>query len=132
MLVRSGGLAETMSRYLIQRISENPAIELHFNTEIVSMDGHTHLERVDWLDKSTGQTSTHQIHHVFMMAGHPLEPHGCAVVSPWMTRLHPYGRDLDGSPAPARQPLGRFRGLPRCWRPVFRAYLRWVMFDQAT
>jgi len=39
MLVRSGGLAETMSRYLIQRISENPAIELHFNTEIVSMDG---------------------------------------------------------------------------------------------
>jgi thioredoxin reductase (NADPH) len=69
MLVRSGGLAEMMSRYLIQRITENPAIELHFNTEIVGMDGHTHLDRVDWLDKRTGQTSIHEIHHVFMMAG---------------------------------------------------------------
>ena len=30
MLVRSGGLAESMSRYLIQRIAENPAIDLHY------------------------------------------------------------------------------------------------------
>ena len=35
MLVRSGGLAETMSRYLIRRIEENPAIALHTQTEIV-------------------------------------------------------------------------------------------------
>jgi thioredoxin reductase (NADPH) len=69
MLVRSGGLAETMSRYLIQRISENPAIELHCNTEIVSLDGDTHLERVGWIDKTTGETSIHAIRHVFIMAG---------------------------------------------------------------
>ncbi len=37
MLVRRDGLAETMSRYLIQRIAENPAIELHCNTEIVGL-----------------------------------------------------------------------------------------------
>ena len=36
MLVRAGGLSNTMSRYLIQRIAENPAIQLHYNTEIVS------------------------------------------------------------------------------------------------
>jgi len=36
MLVRSGQLSDTMSRYLIQRIEENPAIELHYRTEIVS------------------------------------------------------------------------------------------------
>jgi len=97
MLVRSGGLAETMSRYLIQRISENPAIELHFNTEIVSMDGHTHLERVDWLDKSTGQTSTHQIHHVFMMAGASPRTtwlRGCVAMDDKGFILT--GRDLDG------------------------------------
>jgi len=88
------------------------AIELHFNTEIVSMDGHTHLERVDWLDKSTGQTSTHQIHHVFIWQGIPRTTwlRGCVAMDDkgfiltdeiWM-----------GSPRPARQPLGRFRGLP--------------------
>src|ERR1035437_9015317 len=69
MLVRSGGLAEMMSRYLIQRISENSAIELHFNTELVSLDGHTQLERVGWIDKTTGQTSSHEIRHVFIMPG---------------------------------------------------------------
>ena len=36
MLVRSGELSKTMSRYLIQRIEENPAIELHYKTEIVA------------------------------------------------------------------------------------------------
>jgi len=69
MLVRSGGLAETMSRYLIQRITENPAIELHYQTEIVSMDGDTHLESVGWVDKATGETSMHDIRHVFIMTG---------------------------------------------------------------
>jgi len=69
MLVRSGGLAETMSRYLIQRISENPSIELHYKTEIVALEGDTQLERVRWTDKAKGETSTHEIHHVFIMAG---------------------------------------------------------------
>ncbi len=32
MLVRAGELSSTMSRYLIQRIEENPAIELHYGT----------------------------------------------------------------------------------------------------
>ncbi|MGA7421086.1 MAG: FAD-dependent oxidoreductase, partial [Candidatus Sulfotelmatobacter sp.] len=35
MVVRAGQLSDTMSRYLIQRIEENPAIELHYRTEIV-------------------------------------------------------------------------------------------------
>lgn len=69
MLVRSSGLADTMSRYLIQRIAENPAIELHFLTELVNLDGDTHLERVTWIDKTSGQTSNHEIRHVFIMAG---------------------------------------------------------------
>src|SRR5204862_7436309 len=48
MLVRSSGLAETMSRDLIQRVTENPKIDLHYNTEIVSLDGEGDLERVGW------------------------------------------------------------------------------------
>jgi thioredoxin reductase (NADPH) len=69
ILVRSGALAETMSRYLIQRIEENPGIELHYHTEVVGLDGETHLERVTWRNKETGQTSVHDIRHVFIMAG---------------------------------------------------------------
>jgi thioredoxin reductase (NADPH) len=69
VLVRSGELSSTMSRYLIQRLTENPRIELHVNTEIVALDGGTHLERVTWTDRKTGETSTHAIEHVFVMTG---------------------------------------------------------------
>lgn len=69
MLVRSGQLSDTMSRYLIQRIEENPVIELHYNTEIVGLDGGEHLESVTWQDKKTGETSAHDIRHVFVMTG---------------------------------------------------------------
>ncbi len=69
MLVRSGELASTMSRYLIQRLTENPNIQLHFNTEIVALDGGDHLERVSWKDRNTGEVSTHNIQHVFIMTG---------------------------------------------------------------
>jgi thioredoxin reductase (NADPH) len=69
MLVRAGELSSTMSRYLIQRIEENPAIELHYRTEIVGMDGDTHLETVTWNDNATGATTTHPIRHIFVMTG---------------------------------------------------------------
>jgi thioredoxin reductase (NADPH) len=69
MLVRSGQLSDTMSRYLIQRIEQNPAIELRYKTEIVALEGDTHLERVTWRDNTTGQVTTRDIRHVFIMAG---------------------------------------------------------------
>jgi thioredoxin reductase (NADPH) len=69
MLVRGGELSTTMSRYLIQRIEENPAIELHYRTEIVGLDGDTHLESVTWKDNKTGKTSIHPIRHLFVMTG---------------------------------------------------------------
>jgi thioredoxin reductase (NADPH) len=69
MLVRRDGLAETMSRYLIQRITENPNIELHYNTEIVGLGGNGHLKCVTWRNKKTGQTATHELGHVFLMTG---------------------------------------------------------------
>jgi len=69
ILVRSGALSDTMSRYLIKRIEENPAIELHYRTEIVGLEGGAHLERVTCQDKTTGEISVHDIRHVFVMAG---------------------------------------------------------------
>jgi len=69
MLVRGAGLAESMSRYLIQRIEGNPTIDLRINTEVTALDGTNHLERVQWRDARTGSTETRAIRHVFLMTG---------------------------------------------------------------
>ena len=69
MLVRGPGLAETMSRYLIRRIEDNPAITLRTRTEIVGLDGSGRLERVSWRDDRSGAIESHEIGHVFVMAG---------------------------------------------------------------
>jgi thioredoxin reductase (NADPH) len=69
LLVRSDGLSETMSRYLIRRIEQNPAILLRIQTEIIALEGNGHLERLSWRDNQTGDTETHAISHVFVMAG---------------------------------------------------------------
>jgi thioredoxin reductase (NADPH) len=68
MLVRSGGLADTMSRYLIRRIEENPVIVLHTHTEVVALEGRGQLERVTWRTGGAA-TETHSIGHVFVMTG---------------------------------------------------------------
>ena len=68
MLVRSKGLAESMSRYLIRRIEENSRITLHTCTEIVDLDGNDRLERVQWRTDG-GPIESHEIRHVFVMTG---------------------------------------------------------------
>ena len=69
VLIRSGGLADSMSRYLIRRIEETPAIVPRPWTEIVALEGGDHLERVRWRNNQTGQVEEHNIRHVFVMAG---------------------------------------------------------------
>ena len=69
ILVRASGLAQTMSRYLIRRIEEHPSIELHTRTELVTLEGESHLERVRWRDSRTGVVEPRDIRHVFVMAG---------------------------------------------------------------
>jgi thioredoxin reductase (NADPH) len=69
MLVRGDGLADTMSRYLIRRIEENPAIVVRTHVEIVALEGDRQLQRVRWRDDRTGSVETNDIGHVFMMTG---------------------------------------------------------------
>ncbi|MGZ6078153.1 MAG: FAD-dependent oxidoreductase [Myxococcaceae bacterium] len=69
MLVRSGGLAETMSRYLIRRIEESPAITLRSRTEIVELLGNGALEGVRWRNSATGEVEERPVGHVFCMMG---------------------------------------------------------------
>ena len=69
LLVRSSGLAESMSRYLIRRVAGSAAITLRTHTEMVGLDGGTHLELVRWADRATNTTACRQARHVFMMMG---------------------------------------------------------------
>jgi thioredoxin reductase (NADPH) len=68
LLVRSNGLADTMSQYLIRRIEDTPNITLRVRTEITALEGEEQLSRVTW--RTAGQDAeTHDIGHVFLMTG---------------------------------------------------------------
>jgi thioredoxin reductase (NADPH) len=69
ILIRSAGLAESMSRYLIRRIEQTPRVVLRPHTEIVALEGADHLESVRWRNNQTGQFEEHNIRHVFVMTG---------------------------------------------------------------
>jgi thioredoxin reductase (NADPH) len=70
ILVRSDSLADTMSRYLIRRIEEDPRITVHTHTEIAALEGEDHLETVHlrYGDEVT-ETERKGIRHVFVMTG---------------------------------------------------------------
>jgi len=115
MLVRGPELAITMSRYLIQRITENPRIELHVNTEITALDGDDRLERVTWRNRKTGEVTTRDIKHAFIMTGASPRTEwlkGCLALDDRGFILT--GRDLNGAwrGAPGRAPEMLETSLP--------------------
>ena len=69
VLVRSNGLAKSMSRYLIRRIEESPNIELRIDTEVIALSGNDHLEAIEWRNKKTGKVEKHKIGALFSMIG---------------------------------------------------------------
>ena len=69
LLVRSNGLAESMSRYLVRRIDDIPNISLRTCTEITGLEGDSRLESVTWHCTQDGRTETSPIRHVFLMTG---------------------------------------------------------------
>jgi thioredoxin reductase (NADPH) len=69
ILVRSDGLADSMSRYLIRRIEESPNITLHSRTQLTALEGNDRLERISWRSAGSSSAETHEIEHVFLMTG---------------------------------------------------------------
>ncbi|WP_158815785.1 FAD-dependent oxidoreductase [Methylocapsa sp. S129] len=71
MMVRAAGLAESMSRYLIDRIAATPNIELMIQTEIVALEGAPDggLEQVRWRDRGAGAEAEAPIRNVFLFVG---------------------------------------------------------------
>jgi thioredoxin reductase (NADPH) len=71
ILVRGKGLADTMSRYLIDRIEAASNIEVLSETEIVELTGSEQegLQQVRWRNKASGEDSVRPIRHVFLFLG---------------------------------------------------------------
>jgi thioredoxin reductase (NADPH) len=69
MLVRGPSLAESMSRYLIQRIESTPNVTLRTRTQVEELAGDNGLERVMWRNVDTGERETHPIRNLFLMTG---------------------------------------------------------------
>jgi thioredoxin reductase (NADPH) len=62
-------LAATMSRYLLRRLEEHPHIEIHQHAEVVGLEGGDHLERARFLHHDTGEETTCECSHMFLMTG---------------------------------------------------------------
>jgi thioredoxin reductase (NADPH) len=71
MMVRGPSLADSMSRYLIDRIGAASNIVLMTETEIVAMSGapNAGLEKVRWRHHRTGAETEAQIRNVFLFIG---------------------------------------------------------------
>ncbi|MCX7322411.1 MAG: FAD-dependent oxidoreductase [Hyphomicrobiales bacterium] len=71
MVIRGGGLAASMSRYLIDRIESTANIELIFNTEVVALDGDPEagLSRVTTRSRLSGEDATAEIRNLFLFVG---------------------------------------------------------------
>jgi thioredoxin reductase (NADPH) len=119
MLVRSGGLEQSMSRYLIRRIADNPAIVLRTHTELVSLEGDGRLEGVRWRDRNAEGSQDQDIRHVFVMTGARPSTHwldGCVTLD--AKGFIKTGTDLTPEDlAAAHWPLGRLPYLLETTRP---------------
>jgi thioredoxin reductase (NADPH) len=109
VLIRGAGLAESMSRYLVQRIEDTPNVVLRTRTQIEELDGNGALERVHWRHLDSNDRETRAIRNVFVMTG--ADPHtawleGCVVLDDRKfvkTGAELLPEDLDG----VRWPLAR-------------------------
>ena len=130
MLVRSAGLAASMSRYLIRRIENSPTITLRPQTEIVALEGDNHLNSAYWRNGKTGQTEKHEISHIFVMTG--ADPNtrwlnGCmALDSKGFIKTGP---DLYQKIWALQ--AGLLRVHHTCLKPVCLGFSRWAMCEAA-
>jgi len=69
VLVRGPGLADSMSRYLIQRIDDSAVVDVMLRTQIEALEGDGQLESVRCRQLDTGLVTTLAVRHIFMMTG---------------------------------------------------------------
>ncbi len=109
VVVRGRTLADSMSRYLIQRIESSRNVEVRTRTRIESLEGEDRLDRVGWRHLETGAPETRPIRNLFVMTG--ADPNttwlkGCVVLDE--KNFVKTGADLEADElAEGRWPLSR-------------------------
>jgi thioredoxin reductase (NADPH) len=58
-----------MSDYLVRQIEERPDIEVLLDTNVVSVEGDEHLERITMKNAATGETRSAPAHSLFVFIG---------------------------------------------------------------
>jgi len=69
LFVRGDSLAASMSDYLSSRLEADPAVTIHYRTEMSALHGDDHLEAIDVRDRESGETRRMDTRAVFVMVG---------------------------------------------------------------
>jgi thioredoxin reductase (NADPH) len=69
IVIRRGGLADTMSEYLISRIDADDRITVHPHTEVRALSGNDHLKQVTVEHTPSGRRTTSDCQGVFCFIG---------------------------------------------------------------
>ena len=69
VVLRGEGLADSMSRYLLERIESRPNIEVITHTEVSALHGNGRLEHADLRDRADGNVERVAVSDVFVMIG---------------------------------------------------------------
>ncbi|MDE1146767.1 MAG: FAD-dependent oxidoreductase [Azospirillaceae bacterium] len=108
VFARGAGLEATMSHYLIDRINALPNVTLHFHTEVTTLSGDagSGLQGMETRDRSTGETKSWDMRHLFLLIG--ADPNtgwldGCPVA----LDAHGYVRTGEAWDSPTWTALGR-------------------------
>jgi thioredoxin reductase len=89
LVVRSAGLEASMSRYLIDRITATPNIELRVHSAVIGLSGTPSgdLESVLVSCQETGGSWQVDAQHMFLFIGADPNTHGSIAASRWITKV---------------------------------------------
>lgn len=69
LVVRGPSLEASMSQYLVERVTADPAIDVRFRTEVASAHGDGHLESVTLVDRDSGTSEQVSASWLFVFIG---------------------------------------------------------------
>jgi len=70
LIIRGTSLEASMSRYLVDRISAQPNVELVCQTEVVALEGEDGaLSAISWRHVRTGEVTRQPLNHLFLFIG---------------------------------------------------------------
>jgi thioredoxin reductase (NADPH) len=69
MVVRGGNLKDTMSDYLLRRVTTIPNVEVLFNTQVTELEGEGHLEKIRLVNSKDNTSAWYDTNHLFLCIG---------------------------------------------------------------